>query len=77
MISQLLIIFVLGAWVLYRFISLRHEYPPKDFWIFILLTVIGIILNVAQISGAKLPVPTEFIAWVYKPLTDFLMKILE
>jgi len=77
MFTYLLIILAIGAVILYHFISLRQDYSPKDFWIFISLTVLGIGLNVAQIFGAKIPNPNEYLAWLYQPLTDLLMKFLE
>ncbi|SCW65328.1 hypothetical protein SAMN04487970_102472 [Paenibacillus tianmuensis] len=49
----------------------------KDFWVFSVLLTLGLGLAIAKSMRAEVPNPLEWIAYLYKPLSDFIFGLLE
>jgi hypothetical protein len=57
--------------------SLRKKGLIRELWVFSVLLVIGVMLNVAEVLRMKIPNPLDFIAYVYKPLSDLIYGSLK
>lgn len=49
----------------------------REFGSFIVLLGIGTVLAILKSLEVKIPNPSDFVAWVYSPLTDIMKSFLE
>ncbi|WP_141430992.1 hypothetical protein [Bacillus sp. 03113] len=49
----------------------------KELWVFSILLLFGIGLSIAEALDAKIPNPLDWIAFVFKPFSDFLFDLLK
>jgi hypothetical protein len=75
--------FVIGGIILVTLLITVLEVPPllkkrqkKELWVFSLLLLFGSGLSIAKGLGLKLPNPFDWIAVLFKPLSDLLMRLL-
>ncbi|MBO1515439.1 hypothetical protein [Metabacillus bambusae] len=60
------------------------EVPPllekkqkKESWVFSLLLLFGVGLSIAESLDLNIPNPLDWIAIIYKPLSDLIMSLLK
>lgn len=56
---------------------LLKQKSKKELWIFSILLFVAIGLSIAQSLRIKLPNPLDWVAYVYKPLSDLIFGWLE
>ncbi|MEK3886188.1 hypothetical protein [Bacillus sp. FSL K6-3431] len=49
----------------------------KELWIFSILLLFGTALSIVQVLNIKIPNPLDWIAAIYKPLSDMIEKLLK
>lgn len=54
---------------------MRKKKIYRDLWTFSILLVIGVILTIIKCLNFTLPNPSDLIAWVFSPFSDFLRNI--
>ena len=57
--------------------SLLKQKEKKELWIFSILLLVAIGLSIAQSLRVTLPNPLDWIAYVYKPLSELVFGWLE
>ncbi|MCF6409810.1 hypothetical protein [Pseudalkalibacillus salsuginis] len=57
--------------------ALWKERQKKELWVFSLLLLIGVGLSIAVGLDANIPNPFDWIALLFKPLSDFMMWLLK
>lgn len=48
----------------------------NDIWVYSILLLAGALLNGVIVLHLPMPNPLELLAWLYKPVSDFTMKLL-
>ena len=56
--------------------TLLKKRKKKELWVFSLLLLLGIGISIAQSLHIHVPSPLDFIAYLYKPISEFLHSIL-
>ncbi|MDO3681557.1 hypothetical protein [Paenibacillus ehimensis] len=49
----------------------------KDLWVFSILLTLGLGLSIAKSMRLEIPNPLEWIAYFYKPVSDYVFGLLE
>lgn len=49
----------------------------RELWTFSILLGLGIILAILKSLDVEIPNPSDFIAWVYSPLSDIMKSLLK
>ncbi|MBP2654601.1 MAG: putative rane protein [Firmicutes bacterium] len=49
----------------------------KELWTFSILTTLGTVLAILKILDISIPNPSDWIAWVYSPVKDFMKSLLK
>jgi len=56
---------------------LRRKGHKKELWVFMLLLLLGTGISIAESLSVKVPNPIDGIAYLYKPINDFIQGILK
>lgn len=57
--------------------TLRKKKQYKDFVVFCCLLLVGTILSIAQSLRMKLPNPLDLITFVFQPVSEFILGLLQ
>lgn len=57
--------------------TLRKKKQYKDFVVFCCLLLLGTILSIAQSLRMKLPNPLDLITFVFQPVSEFILGLLQ
>ncbi|NOU70824.1 hypothetical protein GC098_05165 [Paenibacillus sp. LMG 31458] len=57
--------------------TLRKKRQYKDFVVFCCLLLLGTILSIAQSLRMKLPNPLDLITFVFQPVSEFILGLLQ
>lgn len=57
--------------------SLIRKSLKKELWVFSVLLVFGTGLSIAEVHELDIPNPLDWIAFVYKPLSDLIFGMLK
>jgi len=57
--------------------KMLHGKFYKELWTFIILLGLGTVLAILKSLDIKIPNPSDFIAWVYSPLTGLMKSLLK
>lgn len=49
----------------------------REVWTFSILLVLGTVLAILKSLNVEIPNPSDFIAWVYSPLTEVMKSLLK
>lgn len=71
------IILVATAIALIEIPPLWRKKYSKECWVFSLVLLIGTTLSLAWVYHVRIPTPLDLLEIVYKPLDEFLMKLLK
>lgn len=55
---------------------LRKKGRMKELWVFMLLLLLGTGISIAESLSVKVPNPLNGIAYLYKPINEFILGIL-
>lgn len=48
----------------------------KELWVFFIILIPGVIAGILLAFGVHLPNPTDFIAWLFRPVTNWIHYVL-
>ncbi|WP_408007522.1 hypothetical protein ACJROX_22950 [Pseudalkalibacillus sp. A8] len=75
---------VIAGILLVAILIIVLEVPPlwkkkqkKELWVFSLLLLFGVGLSIAESLDLNIPNPLDWIATIYKPLSDLIMSLLK
>ncbi|MGF9908806.1 hypothetical protein [Brevibacillus porteri] len=74
-IIMILLISLLIA--LFEVPNMRRNGMKKEMLVFFILLVVGTGLSIAESLEANIPNPLEWITFVYKPFSDFILGTVE
>ncbi|AZV58586.1 hypothetical protein [Clostridium sp. AWRP] len=57
--------------------KMLKENLHRELWTFSILLALGTVLAILKSLNVKIPNPSDFIAWVYSPLTNIIKSLLE
>ncbi|MDQ0916794.1 hypothetical protein QFZ78_003054 [Paenibacillus sp. V4I5] len=57
--------------------KLRKKRQYKEFFIFCCLLLLGTFLSIAQSLRVKLPNPLDLITFVFQPVSEFILGLLQ
>lgn len=49
----------------------------KDLWAFSILLLLGVVLAILKSLNIQISNPSDWIAWVYSPMSDLMRKIIK
>lgn len=77
-------VLVIGAVLLFAGVLCVIEIPRmlqqhliRELWVFSLLLFLGVSLVILQSLGFQLPNPSDWVAWVYAPISNWLREIMQ
>ena len=74
----ILSVLVFGAALcLYEIPKMLKSKSIKDLWAFSILLALGVILTILKCLNVTLPNPSDWVAWVFSPVSDFLRNTLK
>lgn len=62
---------------LFEIPNLLKSNKTKELWVFIILLLIGTSLSIAVFLKVKLPNPLDWITFIFKPVSEFIMTTLK
>ncbi len=65
------------AIALYEVPTLLKKKYIRELWVFSILLIFGVVLSIIESLNVDIPNPSDWIAIIYKPLSDFLFNILK
>lgn len=57
--------------------KMRQAKQHRELWVFSVLLVLGTVLVILKSLDVNIPNPSDFIAWVYSPLTGVMKSLLK
>ncbi|MGE5474161.1 MAG: hypothetical protein ACM3UU_08080 [Ignavibacteriales bacterium] len=54
-----------------------NEKLYRELWSFSIILVLGITLSILKCLDVEITNPSDWIAWVYSPVSDFLRQVLQ
>ncbi|MGE7918087.1 hypothetical protein ACQKM9_03940 [Viridibacillus sp. NPDC093762] len=77
MLPTIGILVISTAISLFEMPKLLKNNKTKELWVFIILLLIGTSLSIAVCLKVKLPNPLDWITFIYKPFSEFIMTTLK
>ncbi|WP_307891684.1 hypothetical protein [Bacillus swezeyi] len=71
------ILLISGLIILLELPTLWKKKQKKEIWVFSLLLAFGVALNITEGLGVEVPNPLDWLAVIYKPLSDAIMSLLK
>lgn len=71
------ILLIMGLIAMLEIPSMLRKKWKRELWTFIILMILATGLAVAQTLKIKLPNPLDFIALIYKPISDWMLQLLK
>lgn len=57
--------------------KMLNEKLYRELWSFSIILVLGITLSILKCLDVEITNPSDWIAWVYSPVSDFLRQVLQ
>ncbi len=77
-IIVVLSVLILGAALcVYEIPRMLKSKSYKDIWAFSILLALGVILTVLKCLNVELPNPSDWVAWMFSPLSEILRNNLK
>ncbi|MBK3493761.1 hypothetical protein JFL43_02575 [Viridibacillus sp. YIM B01967] len=77
MLPTIGILVISTAISLFEMPNLLKNNKTKELWVFIILLLIGTSLSIALCLKVNLPNPLDWITFIFKPFSDFIMTTLK
>ncbi len=66
-----------GALCAFEIPRMHKSKSNKDLWTFSILLAFGVILTILRCLNITIPNPSDLMAWIFSPFSNFLIKMLK